>query len=522
MKTKSNFLLLSTIVGGILFNLLFWSEKLGLNLFIYSVFVLIITSVNRDIAKHRKFIVYATLHLLAALLVIINNSNLSLAGYYISFGLFIGFSHYQQIRTVWMAFLATLLQIVGVPVSLVICLSAFRIGNFSLRPIFRIIRYIAIPIIILFVFTAIYSGANAIFGSYLDAILSGMQTALTSLFNFIFQDLSFERFIHICFGTALSGGLIITFYNHIVEKIELTQQDELERKKAKSKIMALWGELVRIFAGQITSKKLALKTEYIIGLISFSSLNLLIFVLNGIDILSLWFGDDIYTTANYAAELHDGTNALIFSIVLAMAIIIYFFRGNLNFYTKSQPMKILAIVWMIQNLILIISVLIRDAHYVTVYGLTYKRIGVGIFALLCIVGLVTVYVKVAQRKTVFYLLRINGNIWFGLLIFFSIFNWDIFITRYNLNHSETTPVDMDYLLSLSDKTLPILDENKNRLWPIDSNEAVEIQAKKSSANPYQARLDKRIQFFKERYATVSWLSWNLPDARTANYFGIKR
>ncbi|RZL14144.1 MAG: DUF4173 domain-containing protein, partial [Pedobacter sp.] len=321
-----------------------------------------------------------------------------------------------------------------------------------------------LPIIIVFIFIGIYSGANEIFGKYASELGDSIARALTQVFGFIFNDLSFERFIHFCLGLALTGGLLITFYDHIVEKIELNLSEELLRKKNKNRLKTLWNEITLVFVGRVISKKMALKTEYIIAIISFIALNILLLILNSIDIWWLWLGHGKQLAeTNYAAELHDGTNALIFSIILAMAIIVYFFRGNLNFYSKSKMLKILAIVWMIQNFILIISVFIRDAHYIEVYGLTYKRIGVIVFVLLCIIGLSTVYFKIAKQKTLFYLLKVNGNIWYILLLAFSLINWDVVIVKYNLAHKGTIAFDPDYLLSLSDKTLPVIHKNRKEL-----------------------------------------------------------
>lgn len=356
------------------------------------------------------------------------------------------------------------LQIIAIPATAFKRLSDLEIGNFKVKPLLRPLKYMILPIIIVFIFIGIYSGANEIFGKYASELGDSIARALTQVFGFIFNDLSFERFIHFCLGLALTGGLLITFYDHIVEKIELNLSEELLRKKNKNRLKTLWNEITLVFVGSVISKKMALKTEYIIAIISFIALNILLLILNSIDIWWLWLGHGKQLAeTNYAAELHDGTNALIFSIILAMAIIVYFFRGNLNFYSKSKMLKILAIVWMIQNFILIISVFIRDAHYIEVYGLTYKRIGVIVFVLLCIIGLSTVYFKIAKQKTLFYLLKVNGNIWYILLLAFSLINWDVAIVKYNLAHKGTIAFDPDYLLSLSDKTLPVIHKNRKEL-----------------------------------------------------------
>lgn len=522
MKNKSNLLLLSVLLGGLLFNYLFWMERLAINLLIYSLFIIVATFFATDVMKTSKFKIYASAHFLAAALVVINNSDLSLVAYYISMLLFVGFSHYQSIRTIYIAFFTAVLQFITVPIGLIKKLSEVKVGNFSLKPILRPIKYIILPLIIVFIFTGIYSGANKVFAHYLELMSANIGDFLYNIFGFIFKDFSIQRFVHFCFGVFVSGGLLITFYiNRNIENAEANCKEKLLRIRRSQKPKSIWYEIVHTFTSQLITKKLALKTEYIIGIISFIALNLLLLSVNIIDISTLWFG--YKPSGNFSANLHDGTNALIFSIILAMAVILYFFRGNLNFYSKSKILKVLAFTWMVQNFILIISVFVKDGYYIEFYGLTYKRIGVLVFAILCIIGLITVYLKVAQQKTLFYLFKINGNIWFVLLLAFSTINWDVFIAKYNLTQNNNTSIDADYLLSLSDKTLPILDKNRLMLHYTESKDGDggEI-AKPQTAEFYQKRLDKRIGYFKERYKSVNWLSWNLQDWNTAGYFGINK
>jgi len=521
MKTKSNFLLLSTLLGGLLFTYIFWEKWLGLNELIYSVFIISVTFFNSEVAKSPKFKIYALAHLLAAVLVVVNNSALTSVSYCISLLFFVGFAHYPAVRTIYIAALATAIQVITIPATLIKRLSEVKIGKFNLKPIFRPVKYILLPLLIIFVFTMIYSGANHIFGHYLETTFTGIYNFFNSIFGFIFQDLSFPRFMHFCFGTLLTAGLIITFYNKSIEKLEAGCNEKLLRIRRSKKPRSIWYEVAHTFTSQIITKKMALKTEYIIGLISFISLNLLLLFVNLIDISTLWFG--YKPEGNFSADLHDGTNALIFSIVLAMAVILYFFRGNLNFYHKSKTLKLLAITWMVQNFILIISVFIRDGYYIEFYGLTHKRIGVLVFAILCIIGLATVYIKVVREKTLFYLFKVNGNTWFVLLLTFSLVNWDVLIAKYNLTHSDSVAIDADYLLSLSDKTLPLLDQNRSKLYYSPTKNLYEKEiAKPQSAKFYNERLDQRIGYFKERYAEVNWLSWNLQDWNTAKYFGVSK
>jgi hypothetical protein len=503
MKSKSNILLLSIFLGGLLFTLLFWKEGLGLNLLIYSLFIIGVNYINTGIIKSQKFMFYAAAHLFAAILVVINNSDLSIIAYFISLLLFTGFSHYQQIRTIFTAVLATFLQFFTLPFNFFQNLSSVGIGKFNLHPILRFAKYVFIPVFIVTIFTVVYSNANEVFAHYLDRISISLSLFLTSILDLFFKDFNLLRFIHFCIGLILSAGLLLTFLNKNIGLIEQRFQENLERTRRNPDSKTIWYQIIETFTGSLLHKKLALKTEYITGIISFIALNILLLLINAIDIVTLWFG--YKPSGNFSADLHEGTNALIFSIILAMAVILYFFRGNLNFYSKSKTLRFLAFAWMIQNLILIVSVFIRDGYYIEFYGLTHKRIGVLVFALLCIIGLATVYVKVAKQKTLFYLFKINGNIWFALLLGFSLINWDVFIVKYNLNYTNSKVLDPDYLLTLTDKVLPLLDKNRNKLQDNEDSKR-------------NVRLNNRIHDFNSNYQTTTWLSLNYRDWQTHQYF----
>ncbi|MNK01795.1 hypothetical protein D3C87_196030 [compost metagenome] len=516
MKNKSNFLVLSTIFGGLLFNYLFWTERLALNLLIYSLYVFTITYFNKDIVKSFKFKIYAAAHLLAAILVVINNSDLTIVSYYISLILFVGFSHYPQIRTVFTAAIATILQFITLPFNFIQSLSTVSIGKFNLRPILKFAKYVFIPIIIVWIFTVTYMIANDVFAHYVDTLVQNISDFLGNILSFFFKDITLVRFLHFCLGAIITSGLLFTFFNHNLQNVESKSTEKLERIRKSPNRHTIWREMIQTFSPNLLTKKLALKTEYITGIISFIALNLLLLSVNLIDITTLWLG--YKPSGNFSADLHKGTNALIFSIIMAMAVILYFFRGNLNFYSKSKTLKILAFTWMIQNCILIISVFIRDGYYIEFQGLTHKRIGVLIFAILCIIGLVTVYIKVAKQKSLFYLFKTNGHIWFVLLLLFSTVNWDVLIAKYNINYTSPSGIDLDYLFSLSDKTLPILDKNRSKLYATSIPDLKSPKAVLLTQNDkFQRRLDRRIGYFAERYQKVSWLSWNMPDWQTHQY-----
>jgi hypothetical protein len=551
MKTPIDLQLIAIFGGGVLFNFLFWNEGLGVNLLLHTLFIFVILLTKKEHYADKKTIIIAFSHLLAALLIVVNHSILNIFGYYLTLIVFIGYIHAKQIKLVFTALLSGFLQLASSPINLAKKVLAIKIGNFSLKPIFRPIKYMIIPVFVVIFFSIIYTIANPVFAKYGEALMINISNFIADIFSFIFGDLSFARFLHVILGVLFTAGILLTFKENGLEKIDANLSENLIRKRKSKSESSSIHELKLIFLGSIISKKMALKTENIIGIISFSALNLLILILNVIDFNTLWLGninsfDDTYLST----QLHEGANSLIFSIVMAMLVILYFFSGNINFFSKNKTLKLLAYAWIIQNTFLVFSVLIRDYHYINLSGLTHKRIGVLVFLILCIIGLFTVYIKVAQQKTLFYLLKINGQIWYILLLVLGIVNWDTFIVNYNIDSRDRIALDVEHLMEMSDKTLPILDQNRSLLneyvakfddykhtslatavaiTPTDSTtvelpkppiDSVKLQreTERKRIEAFNKDLDFRISSFEKKHLNNSWLSWNYRDWQTYQYF----
>lgn len=270
--------------------------------------------------------------------------------------------------------------------------------------------------------------------------------------------------------------------------------------------------------GRFANGTLALQNENKTGIISLVMLNLLLLCINCIDIVFVWFGFQYKNDMNLSAYVHEGTGMLIFSIVLAMALLLFFFRGNLNFSQKNKWLRRGAYAWLIQNMLLVISVLLRDYYYIVHMGLAYKRIGVLFFLLLVLFGLITVFIKIQQVKTAYYLLRINAWLAIALLVFASCIQWDTMIAEYNLARKNSIPVDIQFLLSLSDKTLPIWETNMEVLEKY-SDPAIAGNTEfrhRSGETPKQFFIRRKSDFLKEQLS-YNWLSWNFSDQYVKNH-----
>jgi hypothetical protein len=513
MKKQTD--LLATLAGTIIFNFIFWQERLALNLLLYSVLILTVIFLDGTRIKQKKTVYAAIAHLFAAILVVYNNSDLTIISWYLSLAIFIGFAYVPLLRSIFFAIGAAVLQAIAVPVTLSHKIGQIKVGNFSLKPIFSSIKYIVIPIFLVSIFGTIYGLANPAFGKYIEIIFFNIGDFISRLFNFFFADISFARILFSLLGLFCTAALFIFYKNDSLMKLEIPLIDKLLRIR-KPRKQHIPPTEYQYQSPPPKRKMLGIKVENIIGIISFSALNLLLLSLNIVDIFSLWLKKRINQDFNYSAELHEGTNALICSIVLAMIVILYFFRSNINFYQKNKTIRLLAYIWMCQNIFLITSVFLRDYNYIDFHGLTYKRIGVLVFLLLCIIGLVTVYLKVKHKKTLFYLLKTNGLVWYILLLFFGLFNWDQIIMQYNINNQYSIVMDLPHFRKMSDKIIPTIDSQRQR-----SKQGLIQKDNIESQKELEHLLDLRIDWFEERYQKTSWLSWNYRDWQTHNYLKQK-
>ncbi|MFQ6603479.1 DUF4153 domain-containing protein [Flavobacterium sp. C3NV] len=141
---------------------------------------------------------------------------------------------------------------------------------------------------------------------------------------------------------------------------------------------------------------------------------------------------EVIAKSNLSADTHERVNSVIFSIVMAVGVIMFYFKGGFNFDKKATNLKKLAKIWIVLNGLLIVSTIIKNSEYISVFGLTYKRLGVYAFLTLAIIGLVFVFLKITKQKTNAYLA--NQMVWYfyGTVLLCSFVNWGNLITTYNI------------------------------------------------------------------------------------------
>lgn len=496
---KESFKVTFVVLGAILFNVIFWNEKLGLNSLLFAAFIAGCIFALYPHAQKSKICRWLfAAHIVTVAMVIFQNTFLSKIAFSITMLLFISFSQYLHRSVVYAGGSAVLNYVFAIP-------NFFReIKNLNnkkmkLSGLQKLIRILLVPMLIVTAFMIVYAFANTIFSN----IAISIAVAIQNWFMHIFDWFSFERFEFFLLGVLILCGLLLSKKTSLFSDIDLQKKDCLSRKKSNLKKWkeGAFSDLLSVITGRPSSGILALKNEFTIGFISLVMLNLLLLFINCIDIKYVWLGFTFSKDINMAAYVHEGAGLLILSIVLAMILLLFFFRGNLNFYKQNRRLKYASYVWILQNLFLVLSVFNRDYYYISHFGLAYKRIGLLFFLLMVLSGLLTLIFKIRFAKTSYYLIRINAWLAFFLLVVASTVNWDETIAKYNLARKNTIPPDVHFLLSLSDKTLPLIEKNKDVLQNKNEGRTTALQF-----------FEFRKQQFMEEQNKYSWLSWNAADA----------
>ena len=124
------------------------------------------------------------------------------------------------------------------------------------------------------------------------------------------------------------------------------------------------------------------------------------------------------------------------SIVMAIFVIMFYFKSNFNFDPNAVLMKNFVKIWIVLNAVLVISAMLKNTEYIVNYGFTYKRLGVYAFLILSLVGLVMTFVKIQMRKKNVFLF--NTMVWYvyGTVLACSYINWGGIITSQNMKRAD--------------------------------------------------------------------------------------
>jgi hypothetical protein len=481
MKKKTILLFVSVFA----YCYLFYNQGIGINFLIFNV-LLVFASISIDfsLVKRMNWLMVATCALITATSAFLYGNLLSVIGNVIAL-LLLAYVSYNPNSSLVFAFLQstwTLISSIFLQIEKIFTPKTLKEGEteetkseFTFADLLKFI----LPIAVLVTFFLIYKYSNPVFSKFIDNL------------NLDFISWSFI------------GFMLVGFYLLIVYYFPVNSQRLIHLDESNSNLLS---------GGILPNEKSMFKDlskEMSAAMMTFGLLNLLLLLVNVLD-LNFIFSGQMKNITNYSQYVHQGINSSIFSVVIAIFVMLYFFRGNLNYIAQSKKLKWNALLWILLNAILLGTCLHKNFSYILDSGLTYKRIGVYFYLFLTFIALLTTLVKITTFKSNWFLIRYNVWSLFLVLTLSTLFNWDKLIFDYNIKFKSKVEREY-YLLELNEVSYAYLVKNWRNM-PYDKN----YYLIGLSENLFEKMLDVRMDNFIYQQQQKDWRSWNLEDERIVN------
>jgi len=238
--------------------------------------------------------------------------------------------------------------------------------------------------------------------------------------------------------------------------------------------------------------------------------NLLFAVQTVLDGAYLWGGVELPAGLTYAAYAHRGAYALIVTALLAAVFVLAALRPG-SPTSADRRIRALVYLWSAQNVVLVISSILRLDLYVDIYSLTYWRVAAFIWMGLVATGIVLIVARIVLEKSNEWLLGANMLTLSAVLYTCCFVNFAAIIAHYNVTHSREmsgrgTELDWSYLHSLGPAAIPALDLAYKRSNGMGADMEPSFWARWRETDRF--RIDQQ-----------NWRAWSFRNHRLARYLG---
>lgn len=203
--------------------------------------------------------------------------------------------------------------------------------------------------------------------------------------------------------------------------------------------------------------------------------NVLFALQNGLDIAFLWSGARLPEQFTLAQYVHAGVFPLMASALATAVFVLVALRPGSEI-NASPLVRLLAGVWVAQNLFVVASSAYRMWLYVESYSLTRLRILVLIWMALVAIGLAAILWRSLKDATSGWLLNLNAQAFLLALFGLSVVDIGAVAAQWNLTHAKDingpniknrgVELDVCYLARLEDAALvPVLEAERRPLTP---------------------------------------------------------
>ncbi len=325
----------------------------------------------------------------------------------------------------------------------------------SAGPLARGVRIAAPALVLLAVFAALLGGGNAVVGK---ALTDGME----SLFEFI-TDTTLPEPGRVAWWGAVGLVLMAVLAN-------------------RAPLLAGWfarGE------ARLVSEPRDLAVAVWRARLVLVGANALFLFANGADLLFLWGAGTLPEGVSYSHFVHRGTYNLIACTVLAGVVLAVLCRRPAVAGARGQ--RVLAALWILQNLALVAGVGARLHLYVEAYGMSVLRVHVALFLCLVACGFLLLLTYVWRGKPIGWLFSANGLAVFALFYGCQFLNVRGFVADWNVRAVERAPasapdLDIGYLEALAPESWPALERVASQpgIFRARSGQAAAILARAAS------------------------------------------
>ncbi len=236
--------------------------------------------------------------------------------------------------------------------------------------------------------------------------------------------------------------------------------------------------------------------------------NALFALQTGLDAAYLWGGVALPDGMSYAAYAHRGAYPLIVTALLAAGFVLAALRPGSE--TSGDPLiRRLVYAWVAQNIVLVISSILRLDLYIGVYALTHWRIAAFVWMGLVASGLALIIARIALGKSNEWLFSANLLTLSATLYACCFVNFAATIANFNVDHSlemsgSGTPLDAEYLRSFGAVALPALDRyymhqtGHLTTWVVDLQTADDYIAEQKKWRAWSFRAWRLVQVLDKR------------------------
>jgi hypothetical protein len=201
--------------------------------------------------------------------------------------------------------------------------------------------------------------------------------------------------------------------------------------------------------------------------------NALFALQSGLDLTYLWGGASLPNGMSHAEYAHRGAYPLIATALLAAGFVLIAMRPG-GPAEQSRLVRPLVLLWIGQNILLVVSSIFRLDLYVAAYSLTYLRLAAFVWMGLVAIGLLLMLIQIKLHKPNSWLIAANTMSLAIVLYGCCFINAPRLVASYNVEHSReaggTGPnLDLRYLGSLGPQALPSVEAHVEKvpvLWSI--------------------------------------------------------